>query len=90
MFCIKCKDEFYKTYGIPCVICNGLHLSNDKVCSDSYQLIFCEIDEDHICKVCFCPIYDDKDKTKHHIDYFPENIVLVHRSCHSEIHKSWK
>ena len=96
MYCSKeCKIEHYKKYGTHCVICNELHLSDNKVCSESCQSLFCESDEDHICKACFCPIYEDlvgskKDITKHHINYFPEEIVPVHRSCHDDIHWYWE
>ena len=96
-FCSKpCKKTFVKKYGDTCIVCSKLCLSNTHVCSDSCYALFCETDDDHICKACFCPIYEShavfaKSITiNHHVTYFPEELVPVHTACHSEIHNSWE
>ena len=39
-----------------------------------------------ICEVCGKKI-DLSKEVKHHISYIPENVILVHASCHNKIHK---
>ena len=41
-----------------------------------------------ICFACLKPIIFTRDYIRHHISYFPERIVFVHKSCHSFIHNS--
>ena len=45
---------------------------------------------DHLikCQVCYCPIINKI--IPHHIEYFPELIIIVCESCHSIIHFTWE
>ena len=39
------------------------------------------------CKVCNESL-EDREYVKHHVSYFPEEIIFVHRKCHGMIHKT--
>jgi len=75
-----------------CVFCNidfqdeGLHCS--KECER-----MCQNFPTEFCDACFEPIsfqFRHENTIEHHISYFPEELIVVHKECHNVIHNSWE
>jgi len=75
----KCKEEFQNSLIRICEVCGRkVHDWDD---FDSIKPL------DKLCTVCnnrMCV----HNSVKHHISYFPEKIIDVHRSCHLKIHRT--
>ena len=82
-----CRESFYSdpTDGF-CIMCNKDFHAEGEFCSVKCEKE-CYGDED--CYACYKEI-DFGEDVSHHVTYFPENVVRVHRSCHNLIHKTDK
>ena len=67
-----------------CRQCNQEFYGDGEFCSDKCCENYIEA-EKSICEVCGKEIYY-LDEVEHHISYFPEKTVRVHRTCHGLIH----
>ena len=72
-----------------CRFCNKDFQDEGNCCSPECKILYKNQFDRGICAVCFAPFtYFSNEKTiRHHVQYYPEEIVEVHESCHNEIHR---
>ena len=51
-----------------------------------YCSLDCENPKIGMCEICKNPLREQDDMVKHHIAYFNEELIQVHRSCHTKLH----
>ena len=72
-----------------CCFCNKDFQDEGWCCSPECEILYKNQFDRGICAVCFAPFtYSSNERTiRHHVQYYPEEIVEVHESCHNEIHR---
>jgi len=86
------QEEFLeKAYGKGngyCKFCKHDFQDEGLFCSKECELM----DNNRVhdfCHACFGPFTREERIIEHHVNYFPEEIVTVHASCHFIIHMTW-
>jgi hypothetical protein len=78
--------------GIPedgfCQFCNNDFQDEGMFCSEEFKRDN-QNQIHNLCEACQEPL-EGRAVTRHHISYYPEQVVSVHQSCHMEIHRSDK
>ena len=71
-----------------CCFCNKDFQDEGWCCSPECEILYKNQFDRGICAVCFAPFtYFSNERTiRHHVQYYPEEIVEVHENCHKEIH----
>ena len=71
-----------------CRFCNKDFQDEGWCCSPECEILYKNQFDRGICAVCFAPFtYSSNERTiRHHVQYYPEEIVEVHENCHKEIH----
>jgi hypothetical protein len=71
-----------------CQFCNKDFQDKGAFCSPECERNYKNQPHD-LCEACQGPV-NSKEGIRHHTSYFPEETVIVHQSCHVEIHRSDK